>query len=85
MVVKFKSNSIITDHKNRINITNDKVSFLDPKNQLKKGYSITKTNKEALRTVNQVNINDKIEVIISDGQINATINSIISKNDNQKD
>jgi len=85
LVIKFKSNNIINNHKNRLIINNEKASFLNPEHQLKKGYSITKTNKKALKTVNQISVNDKIEVIISDGQINATINSIISKSDNQKD
>ena len=50
------------------------IHSLNPKNVLKRGYSLIKFhNGKVIKSVEAVNINDKIKLLLSDGELNANI------------
>ncbi len=70
---------ILTTHRlfsikqNQIKWLDEKIKLSDPLNILKKGYSITYYNGKAIKSVNQININDTITTQIADGTITSRI------------
>jgi exodeoxyribonuclease VII large subunit len=46
-----------------------KLNILDPKNVLKRGYSLTYKGSRILKSINAVELNDQITTILSDGKI----------------
>ena len=51
----------------------EKLEVLNPLNTLKRGYSITKLNNKVLTDINKVKVDDKINVSIKTGVINAKV------------
>jgi exodeoxyribonuclease VII large subunit len=49
------------------------VNILDPKNILKRGFSITLLNGKSVKSFNDVKPNDKITTIVADGQIESQV------------
>ncbi len=60
---------------NRLRLQNlcDNLENKSPLNILKKGYSLVYTNDKIVKSVNDVNYNDNIEIALSDGKINAKV------------
>ena len=50
---------------------------LSPLNVLARGYSLTRTEAGLLRSVEQANVGDRVEIVLADGQLNATINEVV--------
>lgn len=62
-----------------------KLDALSPLKVLSRGYSITLTRSNSvIKTKNDVNINDEIEIIVTDGRISCTVNDIRG-NDDEKE
>ena len=51
----------------------DKLELVSPMNVIKRGYSLTYINDTIVRSVKSVNKNDKINIKLSDGNIDATV------------
>jgi exodeoxyribonuclease VII large subunit len=58
---------------NLLNIYHSKAELLDPKNVLKRGYSITKFNGKAIKDSAQLNDNDLIETVFYTGRIKSIV------------
>jgi len=72
--------SLIFTWKNSLNIKkerleklNDHINSIDPKNLLKKGYSILFKDSRIVHSINDLMKNDQISALLSDGKIYATI------------
>ncbi|MFZ3073652.1 MAG: exodeoxyribonuclease VII large subunit [Minisyncoccales bacterium] len=69
--------------KNRLSSINQQISYLqniieshNPERQLKLGYSITKINGKILKTAQNVEIGDNLDIILADGMINSKATNI---------
>lgn len=51
----------------------NKLELLNPLSVMSKGYSVLKKNGVVIKSINEVNINDKINILVSDGIINANV------------
>ena len=67
-------NNILEKNNNQLKLIENQINLLDPKLQLKRGFSIT-TNKEnqIIRLKSDVIIDDEINIQVSDGDISAKI------------
>ncbi|MBM55355.1 MAG: exodeoxyribonuclease VII large subunit [Euryarchaeota archaeon] len=54
------------------------IQLLHPQNTLKRGYSVVKSNGVSISSINDLAVNSKVDVQLSDGQFEATINEIKS-------
>ena len=61
------------DKKKKINHIIEKLDILNPLNALKRGYSITKINEKCISTIKNIKINDKLNITVKDGIINASV------------
>ncbi len=57
----------------RIESRQDNINHLDPRNILKRGYSITRKGGRVIRSVSQVQLNDTIETVLYEGSIKSTV------------
>ncbi len=64
-----KSVEVLTGHKHLLELVETKVRYADPKNVLKRGYSITRMNGKAIRSVTDVKQGDRLETLVADGVI----------------
>ncbi|MCB9001866.1 MAG: exodeoxyribonuclease VII large subunit [Bacteroidales bacterium] len=71
-------NRLIKTEKNKVEFLSRTSEHLDPKNILHRGYSMTYSNNEIIKSSKQVKKNDVITTILSDG----TVSSIINKTSN---
>ncbi|MCD6482579.1 MAG: exodeoxyribonuclease VII large subunit [Candidatus Izimaplasma sp.] len=51
----------------------NKLELLNPLSIMSKGYSVIKKNGIVIKSINEVNINDEIDILVSDGIINANV------------
>ncbi len=58
------------------NIHSTKIDLLNPYSAFERGYVIAKCKDVQIKSINDVSVKDKIELILKDGSINATVNSI---------
>jgi exodeoxyribonuclease VII large subunit len=58
-----------------LNVNERLVNMLDPKNTLKRGYSITLKNGKAVTTFDELNIGDKLETLVYKGKIESIVNA----------
>ncbi|SRR6056297_135795 len=71
----------ITNHKNRINTFELSRKYLDPKEIIKRGYSITMKNGKIIKSSENVEKDDHIKTILKKGEIESKVTGI--NNDNQ--
>ncbi len=64
----------------RLSINAEKLSALSPLSVLARGYSITEHNGKTLKSVKEVNAGDNIQIRLSDGNIEAVVNSLGENN-----
>ena len=57
-----------------------KLDALSPLKILARGYSVTKKDGHIINSISQVNLNDNIEVVLSDGNIKCTVTGGILSN-----
>lgn len=65
--------SILDNDKNNFNLIVTKLDTLSPLKTIKRGYSITKKDGKVLTSVKDVKKKDKLEVEVSDGNINVEV------------
>lgn len=56
-----------------IDVLSEKINNLSPLNLLKKGYSIVEKNKKTVRSVNDIEVGDMINIRVSDGTIDCCV------------
>ncbi|MEO8087517.1 MAG: exodeoxyribonuclease VII large subunit, partial [Bacteroidota bacterium] len=57
---------------------------LNPKNVMKRGYSITLSNGRPVTTFNKLKQGDKLNTILYEGNVLSTVNSISKPTDNEQ-
>ena len=57
----------------------NKLEVLNPLLTIKRGYSITKINNKVISSIENIKINDKLSIELTDGTVNATVNEINKK------
>ncbi|MFZ2523170.1 MAG: exodeoxyribonuclease VII large subunit [Minisyncoccia bacterium] len=68
-----KIEEMISDIGNILEQSKKTLSLVDPKRQLKKGYSIVKSVKGVVKSVSQVKKGDKLDIMLSDGSIDTQV------------
>ncbi len=58
---------------NRYNLALNKLELINPLSIMKKGYSVTKVRNKMIKSINDVEVNDTIQVLVNDGEIEATV------------
>jgi exodeoxyribonuclease VII large subunit len=71
-------NHFIRMQSNSLTQLSESVQFLRPENTLARGFSITRHNDKAIKSVSEVRHNDNIEITLLDGTLSATVKSIKS-------
>jgi exodeoxyribonuclease VII large subunit len=71
--LEYELRRILFKEKERIHINENTTRLLDPKNVLKRGYSLTLKEGEIVKTAKQLNPNDEIETRFADGSVKSKI------------
>jgi exodeoxyribonuclease VII large subunit len=71
--LEYESRRILFKEKERIHINENTVRLLDPKNVLKRGYSLTLKEGAIVKTAKQLNPEDEIETRFADGSVKSKI------------
>ena len=66
-------NKIFENKTNKYNNLIEKLNVLNPLNTLKRGYSITKIENKIITDVKDIKVNDKINVTLENGSMNAKV------------
>jgi len=69
----------LSDLKKYLERSQERLKNANPENQLKLGYSIVSIGGKIIKSVKNVNKNDKIDIRVSDGRIKSEIKEIINK------
>ena len=54
----------------------NKLELLNPLNALKRGYGIVKKNEKTIENIKNIKINDKINICLKDGTIDALVTNV---------
>ena len=71
--IKLHLEEFLKKQKNDLKYKEEKINILDPKNILKRGYSITLKNSKPIREIDNINIGDIIETILYKGRLTSKI------------
>ena len=67
---------ILVRYNNSMELMINKLELLNPLNVLKKGYSVTNVNNKPLKSIKDVKVNDKLNIKIIDGEIDAVVEGV---------
>ena len=73
-MIKIWSLETIRSEKKNLNSMQEKLRLVDPKNILKRGYSLTMLNGKIIKSIDQLKKGDIIETHLSDGIIESSVN-----------
>lgn len=71
--VEQRSENIIRQHKYWIELSETKIKFVDPKNVLERGYSVTRLNGKAVKNSNALKAGDILETEVASGVISSKV------------
>jgi len=71
----------INKSKNRLEILSKQLKELSPYEALKRGYSLARQRNKILNSVNKLNKNEMLEIVLSDGSCNCEIREISTANE----
>lgn len=71
--VEQKAERILTDHARRLELAETKMRYVDPKNVLKRGYSITRLNGKAVKNSRNIKPGDLLETEVARGKITSIV------------
>jgi len=63
----------IIKKQNNFAITINRLELLNPLSIMSKGYSVVKSKGKVIKSIDQINIDDQIDILVSDGVLNARI------------
>lgn len=72
--------NIIKIYENKLSNKLDKIILLNPFNIMKKGYGIVYNKNVITSSIKQINLNDEVEIRMSDGSFNAIVKNINKEN-----
>jgi exodeoxyribonuclease VII large subunit len=82
-ILKLKLNTFLSDSRASIEHIESKVRILDPKNVLKRGYSITLKDSKPVKSIDDVNENDIIKTVLYDGNISSSVKEKAKENEQE--
>lgn len=62
-----------------LDVTKKQLKAVDPGRQLKLGYSIASINGKIIKSVKQINKDDKFDIKVFDGKIKSKVEEVINK------
>src|SRR5690606_36274306 len=74
--IKKNAQQLLKYQKQRLDSLEKNVEILDPKNVLKRGFSITKFNGKSVRNPNDLEIGQSVEAILYEGELTSKIEKI---------
>lgn len=74
--VKQKCKSRFEKERHFIELAEMQMKYVDPKNVLERGYSITRLNGRAVRSVTEVKAGDVVETVVGDGELKSRVDSV---------
>ncbi len=75
--INYNIKRIIEKNEYRFNNISIKLNLLNPKNILDKGYSILYKGSKIIKDKNELKVSDNINIMISNGSINASVKEVI--------
>jgi len=66
-------NRYLTRKQNEYVLSINKLELLNPLSIMKKGYSVVKIKNTVIKSVDEISIEDNIEILVSDGTLNARV------------
>ncbi len=69
------SMKFIVNERQKLKAKEGNINHLNPKNVLKRGYSITYNNDTAVKSVSQVNAGDSLRTILHEGELMSKVES----------
>jgi len=82
-ILKLKLNTFLSDSHEKIENIESKVRILNPKNVLKRGYSITLKDSKPIKSIDDVNENDIIKTVLYDGNISSSVKEKAKENEQE--
>ncbi|MCF7874202.1 MAG: exodeoxyribonuclease VII large subunit, partial [Candidatus Omnitrophica bacterium] len=64
---------LLIDSKNYLSHIDEKIKLLNPKNILKRGYSVTYLKDKAVKSINDLEIGDKIKTVFYKGWVESNV------------
>ena len=74
--IEFNIKRIIENNENRFNSLKLKLELLNPVNILKKGYSVVYKDEKIIKNKDEINVNDKISILLSNGKVGAEVKEV---------
>jgi len=82
-ILKLKLNTFLSDARESIENIESKIRILDPKNVLKRGYSITLKDSKPIKSIDDVNENDIIKTVLYKGNISSCVKNKAKENEQE--
>jgi len=82
-ILKLKLNTCLSDSRERIEHIESKARILDPKNVLKRGYSITLKDSKPIKSIDDINENDIIKTVLYEGNISSCVKGKTKENEQE--
>lgn len=71
---------IFTEKKHTLAIFSERLHGMSPLEKLSKGYAyVTKTDAKAVRSIEQISVNDQLQIHLMDGTVSATVDDVNRK------
>ncbi|MCF7875128.1 MAG: exodeoxyribonuclease VII large subunit [Candidatus Omnitrophica bacterium] len=67
------SKRLLEDSRNYLSHIDEKIKLLDPKNVLKRGYSVTYLKNKAIKSIDDLEIGDKIKTVLYKGEVESEV------------
>lgn len=74
--IEFNIKRIIENNENRFNSLKLKLELLNPVNILKKGYSVVYKDEKIIKNKDEIDVNDKISILLSNGKVGAEVKEV---------
>ncbi|MFC1887900.1 exodeoxyribonuclease VII large subunit [Candidatus Cloacimonadota bacterium] len=73
--------STLNRYRSRLNTLGGQLKELSPYNALQRGYSILRQKKRILNSINKIDVNTKVNILLSDGSLDCEVTKVNSKNE----
>jgi len=81
-LIKIRVLDRIRTEKKSLISTQEKLRLVDPMNVLKRGYSLTMVNGKIVKSVNQINVDDRLETKLNDGIVESNVENVVRNVEN---
>lgn len=71
--LKRQCNVLFDKDRHLLELAETKVKYVDPKNVLKRGYSITRLNGKAVHSAKEIKAGDILDILLADGQVRSVV------------